>query len=97
MAAAPDIPTGAEQGFPDLVSQLFVGLFAPTGTPQPVIDQLVKATAAVAGDKEWQAKLITAGFEPVVDSTPEKAAKYLKDEVARWTPVLNASGMAMSQ
>jgi tripartite-type tricarboxylate transporter receptor subunit TctC len=97
MAAAPDIPTGAEQGYPDLVSQLFVGLFAPAGTPQPVIDQLVKATAAVAGDKDWQGKLIAAGFEPVADSTPEKAAKYLKDEIARWTPVLKASGMAMSQ
>jgi tripartite-type tricarboxylate transporter receptor subunit TctC len=97
MAAAPDIPTGAEQGYPDLVSQLFIGLFAPTGTPQPVIDQLVRATGAVTSDKDFQAKLITAGFEPVIDSTPEKAAKYLKDEVARWTPVLKASGMAMSQ
>lgn len=95
MAASPDIPTAAEQGYPDLVSQLFIGLFAPTGTPQPVIDQLVKATADVTKDKDWQTKLITAGFEPVSDSNPEKASKYLKDEAARWTPVLKGSGLAM--
>ena len=97
MAASPNIPTAAEQGYPDLVSELFIGLFAPTGTPQPVIDQLVKATGDVTREKQWQAKLITAGFEPVVDSNPEKASKYLKAEVARWTPVLKDSGLAMSQ
>ena len=46
-------------------------------------------------DKDWQTKLITAGFEPVSDSNPEKASKYLKDEAARWTPVLKGSGLAM--
>jgi tripartite-type tricarboxylate transporter receptor subunit TctC len=97
MAASPNIPTAAEQGYPDLVSELFIGLFAPTGTPQPIVEQLVKATADVTREKEWQAKLVTAGFEPVVDSTPEKASKYLKAEVARWTPVLRDSGLAMSQ
>jgi tripartite-type tricarboxylate transporter receptor subunit TctC len=94
LAASPNIPTGAEQGFPDLISQLFVGIFAPTGTPKPVIDQLTAATHGVIADKELQKRLIAAGFEPVTDSNPDKAAKYIKAEVARWTPVLKASGMA---
>ncbi|MEW6453487.1 MAG: tripartite tricarboxylate transporter substrate binding protein [Pseudomonadota bacterium] len=97
MAASPNIPTAAEQGYPDLVSELFIGLFAPAGTPQPVIDQLVKATSDVTKEKEWQAKLVVAGFEPVSDSDPEKALKYLKAETARWTPVLKDSGLVMSQ
>jgi tripartite-type tricarboxylate transporter receptor subunit TctC len=93
VTAAPNIPTGAEQGYPEWVAQLFMGLFAPRQTPQPVIDQLVRATAQVMKDKGLQTKLVKAGFEPVTDATPEKAAKYIKEEVARWTPVLKASGM----
>jgi tripartite-type tricarboxylate transporter receptor subunit TctC len=93
LAAAPNIPTGAEQGYPDLIAQLFMGLFAPSATPQPVIDQLVRATQQVMQDKNFQAKLVTAGFEPVADPTPEKAAKYIKEEIVRWTPVLKTSGM----
>ena len=93
VAAAPNIPTGVEQGFPDLIAQLFMGLFAPAATPQPIVDQLVRATQQVMQDKPFQAKLVAAGFEPVIDPSPEKAAKYIKEEYARWTPVLKASGM----
>jgi tripartite-type tricarboxylate transporter receptor subunit TctC len=93
VSAAPNIPTGTEQGYPDWVAQLFMGLFAPRQTPQPIVDQLVRATTQVMQDKALQKKLTVAGFEPVTDSTPEKSAKYMKEEVARWTPVLTASGM----
>lgn len=93
VTAAPNIPTGAEQGYPDWVAQLFMGLFTQRATPQPVLNQLVQATAKVMQDKSLQDKLIAAGFEPVTDSTPEKSAKYLREETARWTPVLTASGM----
>ncbi len=93
VAAAPNIPTGAEQGFPDLIAQLFMGLFAPAATPQPIVDQLVRATQEVMQDKNFQTKLVAAGFEPVTDPTPEKAAKYIKEEIVRWTPVLKTSGM----
>jgi len=93
VSAAPNIPTGAEQGYADWVAQLFMGLFTQRQTPQPIVDQLVRATAQVMQDKALQNKLTVAGFEPVTDSTPEKSAKYIKEEVARWTPVLTASGM----
>jgi tripartite-type tricarboxylate transporter receptor subunit TctC len=93
VSAAPNIPTGAEQGYPDWVAQLFMGLFTQRQTPQPIVDQLLSATTQVMQDKALQKKLTVAGFEPVTDSTPEKSAKYMKEEVARWTPVLTASGM----
>ena len=44
-------------------------------------------------DKEFQAKLIAQAFEPVPESNPETARKYMADEVARWTPVLKRAGM----
>jgi tripartite-type tricarboxylate transporter receptor subunit TctC len=93
LAAAPDLPTGIEQGFPGLVTQLFIGLFAPAGTPQPILDQIERATRGAMRDKDLQAKLTAAGFETVTDSSPAKAAQYLQSEITRWTPVLKASGM----
>jgi tripartite-type tricarboxylate transporter receptor subunit TctC len=93
LAAAPDLPTGIEQGFPGLVTQLFIGLFAPAGTPQPILDQIERTTRGAMQDKDLQAKLTAAGFETVTDSSPAKAAQYLQAEITRWTPVLKASGM----
>jgi tripartite-type tricarboxylate transporter receptor subunit TctC len=94
VAAAPEIPTGVEQGFPDLVAQLFVGIFAPTGTPKDILDRLLTTTQEVSRDKALQERLVKAGFEPVIDSNPEKAHAYMTAEAARWAPVLKASGMA---
>jgi tripartite-type tricarboxylate transporter receptor subunit TctC len=47
-------------------------------------------------DQEFQKKLIAAGFEPVTDSGPEKTAKFVQDELKRWTPLLKASGIQMN-
>jgi tripartite-type tricarboxylate transporter receptor subunit TctC len=94
VAVAPNIPTGAEQGYPELVAQLFMGLFARSATPQPILDRLVAATHKVMQDEALRNKLVVAGFEPVTASTPSAATKFITDEVARWTPVLKASGMA---
>ncbi len=93
LAAAPDLPTGIEQGFPGLVTQLVIGLFAPAGTPQPILDQIERATRDAVQDKALQSKLAAAGFETITNSNPAKAAEYLKAEIARWTPVLKAAGM----
>ena len=93
MTAAPEVPTGAEAGYPDFIAQLFMGLFAPARTPQPVIDRLAAVTKQVMADKGFQAKLIAQAFEPVADSNPESARKYMAEEVARWTPVLKRAGM----
>lgn len=96
VAAAPNIPTGVEQGYPDLIAQLFMALFTQAATPQAAVDRLVAATHTVMQDKDLQNKLVAAGFEPMTAPTPAAAVKYLKEETARWTPVLRASGMAKS-
>jgi tripartite-type tricarboxylate transporter receptor subunit TctC len=93
ISAAPDVPTGAEAGYPGLIAQLFLGLFAPAGTPKPIIEQLSKATQQAMADKDFQSKLTAQGYEPVLNSDPAKAAQYMQDERARWTPVLKSSGM----
>jgi tripartite-type tricarboxylate transporter receptor subunit TctC len=70
-----------------------MGLFAPARTPQPVVDRLAAVTTQVMADKAFQAKLIAQAFEPVADSSPESARKYMAEEVARWAPVLKRAGM----
>jgi tripartite-type tricarboxylate transporter receptor subunit TctC len=96
LAGAPEIPISAEVGFPDLITLQFMGVFAPGGTPRPIIDQVAAATQQVMASKEFQDKLIKAGFDPVTDSGPEATAKFVHDELVRWTPLLKASGIQMN-
>ena len=96
LESAPEIPTNVEAGFPDLVTLMFMGVFAPGGTPRPIIDQIAAASQHVMADREFQSKLIKAGFEPVIDSGPEQTAKFVQEELVRWTPLLKASGIQMN-
>jgi tripartite-type tricarboxylate transporter receptor subunit TctC len=95
LRGAPDIPISTEVGFPDLITVQFMGVFAPGGTPRPIIDQIASATHQAMGDKAFQDKLINAGFEPLTDSGPEQSAKFIHEELVRWTPLLKASGIKM--
>jgi tripartite-type tricarboxylate transporter receptor subunit TctC len=93
LKGAPEIPTAIEAGVPDMIAQLFNGLFAPVGTPKPIIDKIASATNTVMKDKDFQDTLIKSGFEPVLDSNPDKARAFVSDEVRRWPPILKAAGM----
>jgi tripartite-type tricarboxylate transporter receptor subunit TctC len=95
LEGAPEIPTNVEAGFPDLVTVMFMGVFAPGGTPRPIIDQVAKATHTAMANKELQQKLVKAGFEPVTDSGPEQTAKFVQDELVRWTPILKTAGIKL--
>jgi tripartite-type tricarboxylate transporter receptor subunit TctC len=96
LAGAPEIPISSEVGFPDLITLQFMGVFAPGGTPRPVIDQIAAATHQVMGDTELQRKLINAGFEPVIDSGPDQTASFVAEELKRWTPLLKTSGIKIN-
>jgi tripartite-type tricarboxylate transporter receptor subunit TctC len=91
LQAAPDIPTAAEQGLPDMVAVLFLGLFAPAGTPKAVIDRIGDATRKAMADPEFQKVLAASGLEAVADSDSEKAKRFIDEETARWGPVVKAA------
>jgi tripartite-type tricarboxylate transporter receptor subunit TctC len=95
LTGAPQVPIGADVGYPDLIAQMFMGVFAPAGTPRPIIDRISQASQRVMGDQEFQNRLVESGLEPVLDSNPEKAAKYVKDDLVRWAPVVKAAGLAL--
>jgi tripartite-type tricarboxylate transporter receptor subunit TctC len=86
--ACPDIPTASEEGLPDFVSQIFFGVFAPVGTPKPILEQINDATQKEWADKEFQKKLVESGFEPMVGYGPDRSDQYLRDEFAKWNPIV---------
>jgi tripartite-type tricarboxylate transporter receptor subunit TctC len=96
LRAAPDIPISAEVGYPGLITVQFMGVFAPGGTPRPIIDKVAAASRDAMADAEFQNKLINDGFEPLNDSGPEQAAKFIQEELVRWTPLLKASGIKLN-
>jgi tripartite-type tricarboxylate transporter receptor subunit TctC len=88
MMGAPDIPTSIEAGLPDMVAQTTFGIFAPAGTPRPILDRLNAAIQETMSEAAFQAELVRLGFEPVLGIGPDKAAGVFRDELARWTPIL---------
>lgn len=89
--AAPDIPTFAELGLPEVVAFNWVGLAAPDGTPPEVIEQFYEATHAAMQDSEIEAQFATWGMF-LVDSTPAEAEAFVAAEVDKWGNVVSKSG-----
>jgi tripartite-type tricarboxylate transporter receptor subunit TctC len=92
LTAAPDIPTAIEQGVPGMIGLLFLGLFAPASTPKPIVDRITEATHTAMENPEFQQVLISSGLEAMPDSNSQKARQFMEEEIARWGPVVKASG-----
>jgi tripartite-type tricarboxylate transporter receptor subunit TctC len=90
LGAAPELPTAVEQGLPDLVTPNFIGLYAPAGTPKPIIEQIAQANRALLSDQGYRQLLVSGTFEPQPDLDGEAYRRYVEGEIARWTPVVRA-------
>ena len=89
-AAAPEIPTIAES-IPGFEATTWFAMFAPAGTPKPVVDRLSAEVQRVFRLPEVGERLKTLGLEPVL-SSPEELAAYQASEIAKWTQVVKESG-----
>jgi tripartite-type tricarboxylate transporter receptor subunit TctC len=90
--AVPDVPTIAEAGLPEVQGITFNGLFAPKDTPPAVIDKLSTAIRAALEKKEVVAKLGDLGSD-ARGSTPQEFTKFLADETAKWTDVMQKANI----
>ena len=90
--AAPDIPTAIEAGVPDMIAYTFAAILAPGGTPRPIVDRIYAATAKIMADPAFQKELVGLGAEPIKNSNPDRALKFIQTEIARWYPVIKATG-----
>ena len=86
-ANEPDIPTIAEQGVPGFEAMTWIGLFAPAGTPRPIVDRLNAALNKAVLSPALSNTLEKSGAEPA-QSTPDEFAATLKKEVASWGKVI---------
>jgi tripartite-type tricarboxylate transporter receptor subunit TctC len=96
LTATPEFPTAVEAGFPAMIAQTSVGLLAPAATPETIIEQIAQATRMALAERAYQQMLTASGFEPDVDSNPEKFRRILESDVVRWTPIVRALGLKLS-
>lgn len=98
-AALPNLPTAVEGGLPGFTYKVWYGLFAPKGTPQPIVDQLVKALNEALRDKTLRDRFAQLGADPVTPerATPAALAAHLKAEIDKWTPIIKAAGVSGAQ
>jgi len=94
-AAAPDIPTTAEAGFPGIEVAIWHGLWAPKGTPREIIDKLNAAAIKALQDPEIRSKLENLGQDiPTSEQMKSDAfGAYQKAEFAKWKPIIDKAGV----
>jgi tripartite-type tricarboxylate transporter receptor subunit TctC len=88
---APDVPSVAELGYPQLESLAWIGLGAPAGTPQDVLERLSAETMRGMNVPEVRELLGKAGFD-VVAGSPQEFTRWIKSESEKWSKVIRASG-----
>jgi tripartite-type tricarboxylate transporter receptor subunit TctC len=95
LAVAPNLPTAAESGMSGFGITVWFALYAPKGTPKPVIDKLSKALQQALVDPEVKERLAKSGAETVAANraTPEALRAHLNNEIAKWVPIIKAAGV----
>jgi tripartite-type tricarboxylate transporter receptor subunit TctC len=87
----PELPTVAEQGLPGFEATAWAGLFAPAGTPEPILQRLNVETVKLLATPESQKRFQDLSM-PVIDDTHAQLDAFLKAEYARWERAVKISG-----
>lgn len=91
---APEVPSVAELGFPQLESLAWIGVLAPAATPAPVLERLSVATMRGMRAADVRELLGRQGFDVVAD-TPEDFHRWIRAESVKWSRVIKASGASV--
>jgi len=93
--SAPDIPTTDEAGLPGLHLLTWNALYAPKGTPRPIIDKLNAAAVQAMADPTFKKRMIELALEmpPLNELTPEALADLQKRDIDKWWPLMKAAGI----
>jgi tripartite-type tricarboxylate transporter receptor subunit TctC len=95
MTTLPDVPTAREVGMPSLDIGVWYGLYAPLGTPRPVLEILNKALREVVADKgvAEQLEKIETYMLPLDQATPEAHRHKLQSQIELWRPIIEKAGL----
>jgi len=94
-AALPDVPTSLEVGLPNLDAAPWWAMFAPKGTPRPIVAKLADALDKALDDPDTRRRLLELGGD-IPDKAkrgPDALAMQVKSDIARWTPIIKAANL----
>jgi tripartite-type tricarboxylate transporter receptor subunit TctC len=94
LALLPDVPTSAEAGLPGYKTYNWYALFAPLGTPEPIVKRLNDALAKALATPEARKQFEEIGIEPVV-SNPSDLSSELKQQADFWGPLIERAGVKL--
>jgi tripartite-type tricarboxylate transporter receptor subunit TctC len=92
----PDVPTVDEAGLPGLYFYFWHAIWAPKGTPKDIIAKINSAVVKAIADPATHKRLAGIGqeFFPANMGSPEALAKFQKEEIEKWQPVIKAAGIS---
>lgn len=91
-SALPNVPTFAEQGYPDAIGGTWFGLLMKSGTPPDVVNRLNKEINSILAIPEVRASMLKIGMTPV-GGTPEQFGTHIAQEIDRWGKVIKSRGI----
>jgi tripartite-type tricarboxylate transporter receptor subunit TctC len=91
-AHMPEVPTGAEAGFPGFESTAWHALVVPAGTSKTAISRLHETLVAALATPDLRARLAVLDVEPI-GSTPEELGRFLRAEWEKWNKVIKSVGI----
>jgi tripartite-type tricarboxylate transporter receptor subunit TctC len=87
----PEVPTLVEAGLAGYEANSWQSLVAPANVPSPIVTALNKALTAFLAEPATRSHFLQLGMQPM-SSTPQEFAVYLRAEIAKWAPIINAAG-----
>jgi tripartite-type tricarboxylate transporter receptor subunit TctC len=93
---APEVPTTAEAGMPDLLAENWYGMVAPARTPAAIVDTLNRIAAEAMRDPAVKERLASQGTTLIGD-TPEHFRRFIDAEIRKWAKVIKDAGVATEQ
>lgn len=93
-ASLPEFPTIAESGIPGFQTLQWSGMFAPHGTPRPIIERVNREVVAILQDPVFRQQMVDAGFDVVSGTnTPEQWGELIASEVGKWSRIAKLVGL----
>jgi len=90
--AFPDVPTMRDLGYPNFKVETWYGIFAPAGTPAPIVARLSAEIDSILREPDVRAQLARQGMNPI-GGTPARLASFVKEDLGRWKRVVHETGL----
>lgn len=88
----PDAPTMKEVGYPQIAASIWYGLLAPAALPKPLLGKLSSEVNRALALPDVKERLAGVGIDAAAPGTPEDFTRFIRDELAKWGPVVKAAG-----